>query len=99
MLDEYSRLTSIREDIQDKADTLLSSNSDYEMLQTENSFRNKYTRYLKANTDSADTRRKARVAVAAKLARVAYSVVKSGKPYNQYFELALPGGKIPIIGP
>lgn len=165
MLKEYERLTEIRQEIQDRADDLLSSNADYQLLcslpgigpvialtimaeagdlrrfshhrqflkfcgfdlatqqsgkyksastlskrgnarlrlafwqagriaiqQTENSFRAKYTRYLKLNTDTADTRRKARVAVAAKLARVAYSVVKSGKPYNQYFELALPGG-------
>jgi len=165
MLKEYERLTDIREEIQNRADSLLSSNEDYQMLcslpgigpvialtimaeagdlrrfkhhrqflkfcgfdlatqqsgkykststlskrgnarlrmafwqagriavqQTENSFRAKYVRYLKINTDTADTRRKARVAVAAKLARVAYSVVKSGKPYNQYFELALPGG-------
>lgn len=172
MLDEYARLTNIREQIQSKADTLLASNSDYQMLQTlpgigpvialviiaeagdmrrfkhhrqflkfcgfdlathqsgkyqsksslskrgnarlrlvfwqaariaiqqtENSFRRKYVRYLKVNSDNADTCRKARVAVAAKLARVAYSVVKRGEPYNQYFELALPGGKIPLIGP
>lgn len=171
MLSEYERLTLIRQQIQDTADTVLSSNPDYELLksipgvgpvialsilaeggdlrrfkhhkqflkfcgfdlathqsgkyksksslskrgnarlrlvfwqaatvairQTENSFRNKYTRYIKANTDTADNRRKARVAVAAKLARVAYSIVKSGKPYRPYFESALPGGKIPQIG-
>ena len=67
--------------------------------QTENSFRQKYTRYLKLNTDNADTRRKARVAVAAKLARVAHAVIKSGNPYNRYFESAVPGDKIPLIGP
>jgi len=172
MLSEYERLTEIRDEIQNRADLLLSENNDYKLLcslpgvgpvialtilaeagdlrrfkhhrqflkfcgfdlathqsgkykssstlskrgnarlrmafwqagriacqQTENSFRNKFTRYIKLNTDTADNRRKARVAVAAKLARVAYSVVKSGNPYNQYFELALPGGKIPLIGP
>lgn len=165
MLNEYERLTDIRQQIQDRADEILSPNKDYQVLcslpgvgpvialtilaearnirrfshhrqflkfcgfdlatqqsgkyqststlskrgnarlrmafwqagriavqQTENSFRAKYARYIKLNTDTADTRRKARVAVAAKLARVAYSLVKSGKPYNQYFELALPGG-------
>jgi len=172
MLSEYERLTTIRMNIQEKARSVLSSNPDYELLQsipgvgpiialsilaeggdlrrfkhhkqflkfcgfdlathqsgkyksnsslskrgnarlrlvfwqaatiairqTENSFRNKYTRYITANTDTADNRRKARVAVAAKLARVAYSIVKSGNPYRPYFESALPGGKIPLIGP
>jgi len=63
--------------------------------QQENSFRKKYTRYIKRNTDTVDNRRKARVAVAAKIARAAYSIVKSGIPYKPYFESALPGGKIP----
>lgn len=172
MLSEYARLTTLRQDIQDRATALLSSNPHYDLLQTipgigpviamnilaeagdlrrfkhhkqflkfcgfdlathqsgkyqskpalskrgnarlrlafwqaaliatkqqENSFRNKYTRYIKLNTDTADNRRKARVAVAAKLARVAYAVVKSGTPYKPYFESALPGGKIPLIGP
>jgi len=67
--------------------------------QQENSFQKKYQRYLKTNSDTADNRRKARVAVAAKIARVAYSIVKSNAPYKPYFESALPGGKIPLIGP
>ena len=153
MLSEYERLTHIRADIQETADSILCENLDYELLQSipgvgpiialtilaevgdmrrfkhhkqflkfcgfdlathqsgkyqsksslskrgnarlrlvfwqaaqiaiqqqENSFRKKYTRYIKCNTDTADNRRKARVAVAAKLARVAYSIVKSGTP-------------------
>lgn len=67
--------------------------------QTENTFRNKYERYIKDKPQDADLKRKARTAVTAKYARVAYSVVKLGKPYRPYFESALPSGKIPLPGP
>ena len=44
----------------------------------ENAFRDKYERYLSANPFDADRKRKALTAVAAKMARVAYAVVKTG---------------------
>lgn len=62
----------------------------------ENSFRDKYERYIKAAPDNADLRRKALTAVAAKMARVAYSIVKTNQPYRRFFEQALPSGSIPL---
>jgi hypothetical protein len=43
---------------------------------TENSFRDKYERYMTQDPGNADVRRKALTAVAAKMARVAYALVK-----------------------
>ena len=63
----------------------------------ENSFRAKLGRYTQADPDSRDLRRKALTAVAAKMARVAYAIVKSGVPYRAYHELELPSGSIPVI--
>ncbi len=62
----------------------------------ENSFRDKYERYLKTEPGNADRKRKALTAVAAKMARVAYSLVKNKTPYRCYHETALPSGSIPI---
>lgn len=62
----------------------------------ENSFRAKYERYIRAAPDDADLRRKALTAVAAKMARVAYSMVKRSQPYRQFFEQSLPSGSIPL---
>jgi hypothetical protein len=42
---------------------------------TENSFRDKYERYMKQDPGNADVRRKALTAVASKMARVAYALV------------------------
>ncbi len=64
--------------------------------QRENSFRAKYDRYVSSNPIDADLRRKALTAVAAKMARVAYSVVKKNQPYRQFFEQSLPSGSIPL---
>jgi Transposase IS116/IS110/IS902 family len=58
----------------------------------ENSFRRKFDRYLRTNPRDADLRRKAYVAVAAKLARVAHGLVKTGTDYRPFFEEAIPGG-------
>jgi transposase len=63
----------------------------------ENSFRAKYERYLRTDPTSPDRKRKALTAVAAKMARVAYAVVKHDRPYRPYFEYDLPGGVIPFI--
>lgn len=62
----------------------------------ENSFREKYERYIKPEPNDADRKRKALTAVAAKMARVAYALVKRQTPYRCYFESALPGGSIPL---
>jgi len=62
----------------------------------ENSFRAKYERYVRMDPLSSDRRRKALTAVAAKMARVAYGVVKTGTPYQAYFEAGLPSGSIPL---
>lgn len=61
----------------------------------ENAFRDKYARYIAAAPD-ADLKRKARTAVTAKLARVAYAVVKFSRPYRGRFEVGLPSGSIPL---
>jgi transposase len=62
----------------------------------ENSFRDKYERYIRTAPGDADLRRKALTAVAAKMARVAYSIVKTNQPYRRFFEQALPSGSIPL---
>lgn len=62
----------------------------------ENSFRNKYERYIQSAPDDADVRRKALTAVAAKMARVAYSLCKTNQPYRQFFEQSLPSESIPL---
>lgn len=62
----------------------------------ENAFREKYERYLRATPLDADRKRKALTAVAAKMARVAYAVVKHGSDYQCLFEQRLPSGKIPL---
>lgn len=64
--------------------------------QRENAFRDKYERYLSATPFDADRKRKALTAVAAKMARVAYAVVKHGSDYQCFFEHRLPSGSIPL---
>jgi transposase len=56
----------------------------------ENAFRDKYERYLSATPLDADRKRKALTAVAAKMARVAYAVIKTGTDYERYFEQRVP---------
>jgi transposase len=64
--------------------------------QRENAFRDKYDRYLSSTPFDADRKRKALTAVAAKMARVAYAVVKHGSDYQCFFEHRLPSGSIPL---
>ena len=64
--------------------------------QRENSFRYKYERYIQADPGDKDLKRKALTAVAAKMARVVYGLIKFQRPYEGYFEQALPGGSIPL---
>jgi len=62
----------------------------------ENSFREKYERYIRSDPTDPDLKRKALTAVMAKMARVAYAIVKTGVPYRAYFEAAVPSGSIPL---
>jgi transposase len=54
--------------------------------QRENSFRYKYERYIQKDPENADLKRKARVAVASKLARVAHALVKNNADYRGHHE-------------
>jgi transposase len=58
----------------------------------ENSLRRKFDRYVHSNPLSADLRRKAYSAVAAKLARIVYGLIKNGCDYRPFFEDVIPGG-------
>ena len=58
----------------------------------ENSLRRKFDRYVESNPLDADLRRKAYSAVAAKLARIVYGLIKHGTDYRPFFEDAIPGG-------
>lgn len=62
----------------------------------ENAFKDKYDRYIRPDPANPDLRRKALTAVAAKMARVAYSIVKTGRPYQRFHEQSLPSGSIPL---
>ena len=64
--------------------------------QRENSFRDKFERYVARDRHNADLRRKALTAITAKMARVAYAVVKSGADYRPFVEGAAPGGRTPL---
>jgi transposase len=59
----------------------------------ENSFRAKFERYMRSDPGSADRKRKAYVAVAAKIARVAYALIRSGTDYRCFHEVAVPSGR------
>ena len=50
--------------------------------QRENNFRDKYRRYVRRDPDDADLKRKALTAVAAKVARVAYAIIKHDTDYR-----------------
>lgn len=62
----------------------------------ENSFRDKYQRYVMRAPEDPDLKRKARTAVTAKLARVAYALIKHDSDYRARFELSIPSGSIPL---
>ena len=64
--------------------------------QKENSFRDKFERYIAKDRRDADLRRKALSAVAAKMARVVHAVVKSGRDYRPFIEAAVPSGRTPF---
>jgi transposase len=62
----------------------------------ENAFRDKYRRYIARAPEDLDLNRKARTAVAAKMARVVYALIKHGQPYRHRFDVSLPSGSIPL---
>ena len=64
--------------------------------QRDNSFRDKFERYVEADRSSPDRRRKALTAIAAKMARTAHAIVKRGSDYRPFFEGAVPGRRTPL---
>jgi transposase len=64
--------------------------------QRENSFRDKFERYIARNRHDADLRRKALTAITAKMARVVHAVVKTGGDYRPFVEGPVPGGRTPL---
>ena len=63
----------------------------------ENSFRHYYEKLIRKDPQNADVKRKAYTAVAAKMARVAYALIKNETDYRCYPEAARPSGKIPFV--
>lgn len=59
----------------------------------ENSFRAKFERYMRNDPGNSDRKRKAYVAVAAKIARVAFALIRSGADYRCFHEVAVPSGR------
>lgn len=59
----------------------------------ENSFRAKYECYMRSDPGSSDRKRKAYVAVAAKVAHVAFALIRSGADYHCFHEVAVPSGR------
>jgi transposase len=65
----------------------------------ENTFRKKYENYIKTDPNNSDLKRKAYTAISAKMARVAYALIKTEKDYRCFFESSIPSGKIPSVEP
>ena len=63
---------------------------------TRNSFRDKFERSIAKDRHNADLRRKALVAVTAKMARVVHAVIKGGTDYRPFFEGVVPSGRTPL---
>jgi transposase len=61
----------------------------------QNSFRRKFEDYIRGDPQNADRRRKAYSAVAAKVARVAYTMITTGTDYRRFPDAARPSGRIP----
>lgn len=59
----------------------------------ENDFQHKYARYVKANPQNADLKRRARTATAAKVARVVFGLIKKNEPYRSDYERTNLGGR------
>ena len=65
----------------------------------ENTFRQKYARYIKRDPQNPDRKRKALCAVAAKVARVAHGLIKTGTDYRPFCEALPPSGALRSCGP
>jgi transposase len=63
----------------------------------QNSFRRTFEEYIRPDPRNADRRRNAYTAVAAKMARVVYAIIKTGTDYRRFPEAARPGGRIPSL--
>lgn len=64
--------------------------------QRDNSFRDKYERYIAKDRDNADLKRKALTAITAKMARTAHAVIKTGSDYRPFVEGPMPSGRTSI---
>jgi len=64
--------------------------------QKENSFRDKFERYIARDRDNPDLKRKALTAITAKMARVVHAVIKNGADYRPFVEGPVPGGRTPL---
>lgn len=64
--------------------------------QRENSFRDKFERYVAKDRHNSDLQRKALSAITAKMARVVHAVVKTGADYRPFVEAAVPSGGTPL---
>jgi transposase len=63
----------------------------------QNSFTKKFCDYTRHDPTNPDLRRKAYTAVAAKMARVVYAILKAGTDYRRFPEATMPGGRIPSL--
>ena len=63
------------------------------ILQKANGFRDKYVGYITHDRANKHLRRKAYIAIAAKMARTIHAIIKSGQPYRPFFEGTNPGGR------
>jgi transposase len=64
--------------------------------QRENSFRDKFERYVAGDRQNPDLRRKAFTAITAKMARVVHALIKAGADYRPFVEGPVPGGGTPL---
>ena len=63
------------------------------IAQRRNGFRKKYDDYIRSNPLDADLKRKAYTAVAAKVARVAFGLLKTETDYRHFLQEAMPAGE------
>lgn len=66
--------------------------------QRENSFRDKFERYIARDRHNADLRRKALTAITAKMARLVHAVIKTGDDDRPFVEEPVSGGRTPLNG-
>lgn len=63
----------------------------------EKTFRLKFDRYVRSDPKNVDLKRKAYTAAAAKMARVAYGLIKAGTDYRRFHDAAIPSGRTPSL--